>query len=557
MRVEKMLMDSDIKNRILVVDDEQMILKAVKRLLRKDGYRMKYALSGSEALDIAETFIPDLVILDIMMPGIDGYETCRRLKSEEKTAGAMVLLLSGKKTLDDRLKGYEAKADDFISKPFDPDELKAKIEILLRLKNTQEKLLLEIAEKKEAEALLLQTNKDLKDAVSRAEKLTREAQRANQAKSQFLANMSHELHTPLNGVLGLTQVLLESGIDEKQKRYVVSLEKSGQALLFALDNILDFSKLEANELLLETQVFNPGYLLEDVVDIFQADLDAKNIKMSCDVNTRGKFETISGDKKRFRQVLLNLLSNAVKFTPSGTITVSLDLENTVADSVTLAAMVTDTGPGIEDTLQSRIFEPFSQVDGSLARKEGGMGIGLSISRKLARLMGGDLRVESRAGHGSTFVFTCAMHSAPEPVVKEKKATKRPAENNERKTSARILIAEDNPVNRKVVGIMLSKVGHQITMACDGREAVDIFFGNPDAFDMIFMDVQMPEMDGLEATRTIRKKDETRIPIVALTAHAMKGDREKCIESGMDDYMTKPIKKETLLKMVQKWGLSKK
>ncbi len=547
---------TDHKNQILVVDDEQMNLKAIKRLLRRDGYKIKYAQSGAEALEIAEDFIPDLVILDIMMPGIDGYETCKRLKAGKKTSNAMVLLLSGKKSVDDRLKGYEVDADDFISKPYDSDELKAKIRILLRLKNTRQELLLEIAEKKAAEALLIQTNKDLETAVARAEKLAREADQANQAKSRFLAGMSHELNTPLNGVLGLTQVLLESGIDGKQKEYVLSLEKSGSALLFALDGILDYSKLEAGELLLKTETFNPGQVVEAVGDAFKAELDAKQIGLSIDIKPESNLEKLSGDKNRFTQVLRNLVSNAVKFTEAGSVSILLEAKKIDNRSTRIRVSVSDTGIGIPDTLQSRIFEPFSRVDDSLARKTGGVGIGLSVSRKIALLMGGDIIVEGETEKGSRFVFTCLMENMAAIDSKDEKAVETTQKAHDEKGNeqpVRILVVEDNPINQKVAEIMLSKAGHDITMACNGLEAVDIYFKQPESFDMIFMDVQMPEMDGLEATRTIREKGGADIPIVALTAHAMKGDREKCLESGMNDYMTKPFKKEILLEMVRKWG----
>ncbi len=547
---------TDHKNQILVVDDEQMNLKAIKRLLRKDGYKIKYAQSGAEALEIAEDFIPDLVILDIMMPGIDGYETCKRLKAGKKTSNAMVLLLSGKKSVDDRLKGYEVDADDFISKPYDPDELKAKIRILLRLKNTRQELLLEIAEKKAAEALLIQTNKDLETAVARAEKLAREADQANQVKSRFLAGMSHELNTPLNGVLGLTQVLLESGIDGKQKEYVLSLEKSGSALLFALDGILDYSKLEAGELLLETETFNPGQVVEAVGDAFKAELDAKQIGLSIDIKPESNLEKLTGDKNRFTQVLRNLVSNAVKFTEAGSVSILLEAKKIDNRSTRIRVSVSDTGIGIPDTLQSRIFEPFSRVDDSLSRKTGGVGIGLSVSRKIALLMGGDIIVESETEKGSRFVFACLMENMAAVDSKDEKAVETTQKAHDEKGNVqpvRILVVEDNPINQKVAEIMLSKAGHDITMACNGLEAVDIYFKQPESFDMIFMDVQMPEMDGLEATRTIREKGGADIPIVALTAHAMKGDREKCLESGMNDYMTKPFKKEILLEMVRKWG----
>ncbi len=519
--------EKENKNRILVVDDEKMNLKAIKRLLKKSGFDLRFSQSGEDALETAADFVPDLVVLDVMMPGMNGYEVCKELKSNKKTADTLVLLLSGKNTLEDRLEGYKVNADDYITKPYDPEELKAKISILLRLKNTQ---------------------KTLQQAVARAEFLAGKAEAASQAKSQFLTNISHEIMTPLNGVLGFTQMLMGTIENEKQKTYLADLNKCGTQLFSLINDLLDYSKLEAGEMLLSEDTFNPSHVIKDVFEEIREASETEMLQLECCDKTDQK-HAVRGDQARFKRILVNLLSNAVKYTREGKIELRFETFQKAEGKVELCVRVTDTGAGISDEIRPFVFEPFSQGDGSLARNRQGTGLGLSLSKKLAAVMGGDIGFESTPGKGSVFLFTSVVEEVEKPDHQKSSDGKKSDG-----SAAHILIVEDNPVNQKVAGLMLKKSGFKVSFAGNGREGVDLFFKSPESYELILMDVQMPEMDGLQATEEIRRRGAEKIPIIALTAHNLKKDRDKCLDSGMNDYMTKPLKKDRLLEMVEKWVL---
>ena len=503
--------------KILVVDDESSSLHTIVELLN-DDYRLAVAKSGEGALKLAlNGDPPDLILLDIVMEGMDGYEVCRRLKAEASTHHIPVIFLTVKDQEEDETFGLGLGAADYITKPISPAILRARVRTQLAAVNETRMRLA----KEKAEA-------------------------ANHAKNEFLAMMSHEIRTPMNAILGMVELMRETPLSDRQRGYLDIQRRAGNALMELITDILDLSVLESGQLHAESEVFRVETLVRAVVALLEGRAEEKALELRVAIDPALP-EALGGDRRRIAQILLNLMGNAVKFTHEGWVEIRVAPVAEVAGEVRFT--ISDSGIGIEPHHLELIFEPFTQADTSMTRRYGGSGLGLSIAQRMAELLGGRLRVESEPGRGSQFHFQLPL-SAEDPARCPGEPEKSAAEPGEMRP-LRILVAEDSEDNALLLRSFLQSTPHTLDIVENGAEAVGRM--RAEHYDLVLMDMQMPIMDGYAATRAIRgwegEQGRAATPILALTAHAMEGDDQKSLAAGCDAHLTKPIKKAELLRVI--------
>jgi CheY-like chemotaxis protein/nitrogen-specific signal transduction histidine kinase len=395
------------------------------------------------------------------------------------------------------------------------------------------------------------------DPIDDLVKTRERAIEAARRKAEFLANMSHEIRTPMNGVLGMAHLLLETELTSEQQECAQAIRSSAESLLRVINDILDFSKIEAGKLEIESIDLDVTKVVEETIGLMARQARIKGLELKSAIANRLP-RRLRGDPFRLRQVLINLLGNAVKFTDHGAIVVAVEPLGDAADSIVLRFTIQDSGIGLTADTRLRLFQAFAQGDVSRARHNG-TGLGLCISRQLCEMMGGNIGVESEPGVGSMFWFTVRFAPVIEPAAQpslvshdQAPAQVAAARLKVHQTGGRVLLAEDDAVNRLVAMRTLAKLGYDVTIARHGREAVALC--QQQDFDLVLMDCEMPEMDGFEATRRIRElaTPAAKLPIIAVTAHAMKGDEQRCLAAGMDDYISKPLQVDTLVMVLNRW-----
>jgi len=549
-------MDKEII-RILLVEDDPDYRRTVNTVLAESSravyYHIKTANNTARAVEcLRNPGAPgfDVIVLDLGLPDSNGTGSIKRL--HRLCSGTPIIALTEQRDEELGLQAIKHGADDYFAKD---DALKGILARAIRHTIERRKITEQLRRAKlRAEQLKTETehvNRQLKTAVKAANLMAKEAIRVEQSKSQFLADMSHEIRIPMNAIIGFSQVLADEDITDRQKEFVRIIRDSGESLLNLIDDILDFSKIEAGKIYIEIADCSLKKVLNRVESMIRFYVEEKGLEFKI-VRSDSLPARIRTDSVRLRQCLTNLVGNAVKFTKKGHVYLNVSLERDNGESF-IRFDVEDTGAGIPAERQQAIFESFVQADKTVGRTFGGTGLGLTITKRLTELLGGTLGLTSEEGKGSVFTLRIptGIDTRRLPACEQDDTDGRHADEQqpqEPRFSGRVLVVEDVPTNRKLLMLLLEKMGFEVSIAEDGRRAIDK--AQAESFDLILMDMQMPHVNGYEATRLL-KQEGTTTPIIAVTAHAMKGDDKRCIEAGCDGYLSKPIDRDKLIATIRK------
>jgi signal transduction histidine kinase len=669
---------------VLLVDDQAIVAEAVRRSLAdQTDINFHYCTDPKQAVALAKQLNPTVILQDLIMPGVDGFDLLREYRASPETKDVPVIVLSTKEDPKIKAQAFELGANDYLVK------LPDRVELIARVRFHSE-FYIGARQRDEAYRALRESQQQLADRNAALVTLNQQLEEATRAKSEFLANMSHEIRSPMNGVIGMTTLLLDTPLSTEQRDFVDTIKSSGESLLTIINDILDFSKIEAGKIELETHPYDLRHCVEEAAELVTPQAADKGLELVVLVDLATPAVVI-GDVTRVRQIVVNLLSNALKFTAKGQIAVSVEvIPAAKPGEIGLHFAVADTGIGIPKEKQDKLFQSFSQVDSSTTRQFGGTGLGLAISKRLTELMGGSIWIESEAGVGSTFHFTItvrpggaeapAWQQAPAALrgkrvllIEDNAAQRRsftqcatlwgleiteaatmaeaeaalaapgarfhllavdgamvgfqmakgvahlralaggsaavllmlvhrpragdaallgadgllikpvrpsslleavvrtavggPAEEKRAPVASaftetlaarlplRMLVADDNATNQMVGRMLLNRLGYSPDIAANGLEVLTALEAK--IYDVIFLDVRMPEMDGYEAARRIRAKwatnEAARPCMIAMTGNAMQGEKERCLEAGMDDYISKPVRIEELKALIKRWG----
>lgn len=577
--------------RILLVDDNESIHRDIESILTgmsdsydqeleelegelfKDSkkknsegaldYLIDHAYQGEEAVEMVEKADKAgkpyaLIFMDVRMPpGIDGIQTIQRIWKEHPNIEMVICTAYSDYSLD-KIIDKLGRTDKllFMKKPFDATALKqSALTLTTKWQLRQEAVRYTEKLEQEVEA----RTRRLSELVEELKIMKDKAEKASAAKSEFLANMSHEIRTPMNGIIGMNELLQETNLNPEQEELTGFIQQSAESLLRIINDILDFSKIEAEKMEIEEIPFDLHEAIYGVRKILSISAKEKGLSINFSLDEEIP-EHLIGDPTRVRQILLNYGNNAVKFTEKGSVDLNAELISNSDDEVTVRLSVSDTGRGIPGEKLKNLFNPFKQADSSTTRKFGGTGLGLAICKQLTELMDGEVGVESEEGSGSVFWSVVKLQKAPQPeaeVTSENETEKSVGLPTKDQNNISVLVAEDNLINQKVAKKIFERKGMNVEIVDNGEKALEAARNN--RYDIIFLDINMPRMDGYEATRKIRKEEAEgeRVPIIALTASAMKGDRETCLEAGMDDYVSKPINRKELNQVLDKWIAAEK